>query len=902
MRRLKRSILSSPSSRRMDRKGEEICGEVDEKKEEESRLSPPAAAISRNAKGSYDDDDRDNGKGDTEKDVGEPIESNGPHTKQSPAKSEDSTKDDPESKSSDKLVNGAAISENETENIAPRPASLASEKAKLRDFDNKVIETETLNPRTPIVLDESDNSSDDESLTKSGLTTKSDFAFTRKASPRRTRSGGSSSTTNSRVGKKQTKSSPVELGEAMMERFIEEAEYEMNVDAYRGFGGKTVANDAENNDPKLTSPWLKCQAGSFVTAKDQNERLEDGLGEVQMVCGSSCPCLSRWTADRNVMAAKKNRKAVLPAFGQRPEAPVSDESNRHQRFECDYNPYCLVSLGGVVTDILSDTHQSLLGGDDNGEKESDNDDVVEVPGSDESKKSDWELDPTKGDSIYDPETAHALKTIRRSIRVTTDRVKSHLRKIFQKLTYVSIDDCIDNLRRQHGQLIFSNPLQCDDFDSLELKVPSTNGKRKSDNEQIMLLSLPPGIKNLGATCYLNTQLQCLAQNLVLLEGIFSWTPSEDKSDDRMESVLRIFQRLLAEMKLGAKCTLNTQDFSDALGLDHFEQQDPNEFSRLLFERIHESFQAGASVGDRYNTTGSGKKNLSLLLPSLFEGVMAYETTCLSCNAKTTRSEKFMDLNLPIVRKQKKSAMRNTLDSFLGFEDSIPSVQDCLDEYCSKELLENENQYFCSDCEEKRDARREPVFRRLPPILNVQLSRYVFDRKTYRKVKLSDEVLLPISLGLKTSEEGVEINHRYLLCAVMRHQGTSAYSGHYIAEAKDWLTGQWFEFNDEQVKPLDAGPSCSFDPTDDNVSSLKTSKSPKKKKAKVQGSKDAYNMYYVKEEFLAQSVIDGLKDCTWFDDGLKPASEIVSEDPGVVRDVSLQRISIYDDVARYVTTS
>jgi hypothetical protein len=80
---------------------------------------------------------------------------------------------------------------------------------------------------------------------------------------------------------------------------------------------------------------------------------------------------------------------------------------------------------------------------------------------------------------------------------------------------------------------------------------------------------------------------------------------------------------------------------------------------------------------------------------------------------------------------------------------------------------------------------------------------------------------------------------------MRHQGTSAYAGHYIAEAMDWVTGQWFEFNDEVVKHLPTGPSSSHD----SQGTVKISE--------VQvapcGSKDAYNMYYVDEQYL--------KDCT-----------------------------------------
>jgi ubiquitin carboxyl-terminal hydrolase 48 len=163
----------------------------------------------------------------------------------------------------------------------------------------------------------------------------------------------------------------------------------------------------------------------------------------------------------------------------------------------------------------------------------------------------------------------------------------------------------------------------------------------------------------------------------------------------------------------------------------------------------------------------------------------------------------------------------------------------LDRYICAEELSGDNQYWCETCQTKRDAQRTIWFQELPPLLNVQISRYVFDREKLVKKKLMDKVCLPQILTVPL--KGKKSDSKYLLCAVMKHHGTSAYQGHYVAEAMDWHCGTWFEFNDEKVRVLD-GPGCSYAPHE--LNGTDTNK-------KLKGSQDAYNMYYVEESFLAK---------------------------------------------------
>jgi ubiquitin carboxyl-terminal hydrolase 48 len=153
--------------------------------------------------------------------------------------------------------------------------------------------------------------------------------------------------------------------------------------------------------------------------------------------------------------------------------------------------------------------------------------------------------------------------------------------------------------------------------------------------------------------------------------------------------------------------------------------------------------------------------------------------------------------------------------------------------------------------QKVDASRSLVLERIPPVLNIQLARYVFDMATFSKKKLATKVKLPRTLVVPTkliqndnAATTTTTTSKYILCAVQNHLGTSAHGGHYIADVMDWTTGVWYEFNDEDVSTLEQGPKSSFEPNESNSSA-------KCKGDKIDGSTDAYNLFYVEQSYLSQ---------------------------------------------------
>jgi ubiquitin carboxyl-terminal hydrolase 48 len=102
-----------------------------------------------------------------------------------------------------------------------------------------------------------------------------------------------------------------------------------------------------------------------------------------------------------------------------------------------------------------------------------------------------------------------------------------------------------------------------------------------------------------------------------------------------------------------------------------------------------------------------------------------------------------------------------------------------------ETLEGDNKYHCTTCNSLQEATRQLHITSIPPTLQIQVNRFVFDGKTMSKKKKNSSFLFPSCLKVSSylhNYEGKEI--WYDLRAVLLHRGTSAHSGHYIARVFD----------------------------------------------------------------------------------------------------------------------
>ncbi|RNA09573.1 ubiquitin carboxyl-terminal hydrolase 48 isoform X1 [Brachionus plicatilis] len=266
-------------------------------------------------------------------------------------------------------------------------------------------------------------------------------------------------------------------------------------------------------------------------------------------------------------------------------------------------------------------------------------------------------------------------------------------------------------------------------------------------------------------------------------------------------------------------------------------QDAQEFSQLFLSMIQSILTSSSDLNppdDQIENLSSFRSSPnSDLIHDLFQGEYQYLTEhvflCNNCKLQSARNSNFFELTLGI--------------------QNVQSINDCINELLDEELMQGDNQYFCDNCQHKTDAKRCTKISNLPPILNLQLLRFVYDRNSGLKKKLSNKVRFCEILDLSSLVDSQQTSATtYHLGAILMHVGKTAYSGHYTAQIKKFQSNEWFNFNDEIITKIKKKNLLGQSTEDGFETAEKSDKSDSNDK-KAFSSSNAYLLVYYRSDLV-----------------------------------------------------
>ncbi|TFK76518.1 cysteine proteinase [Pluteus cervinus] len=275
-----------------------------------------------------------------------------------------------------------------------------------------------------------------------------------------------------------------------------------------------------------------------------------------------------------------------------------------------------------------------------------------------------------------------------------------------------------------------------------------------------------GLKNQGATCYMNSLLQSLFCTPYFRKAVYQ-IPTED--DHPTESVALALQRVFYHLQTSDQ-PVGTTELTKSFGwksLDSFLQHDVQEFNRVLQDTLESKMKGTKAEGT---------------IQKLFVGKMKSYIKCVGVDYESSRIEDFNDIQLNV------KGMKNLYESFK--------------DYVAVEMLDGENKYQAEGLG-LQDAKKGIVFMSFPPVLHLQLKRFEYDMQRDAMVKINDRHEFPFEIDLDEFLDPAADRAQpwvYKLHGVLVHSG-DLHGGHYFALIKPDRETRWLKFDDDRVTPV-----------------------------------------------------------------------------------------------------
>ena len=337
---------------------------------------------------------------------------------------------------------------------------------------------------------------------------------------------------------------------------------------------------------------------------------------------------------------------------------------------------------------------------------------------------------------------------------------------------------------------------------IEDKIQDEKVKEKKKN-----ISSKKGLDNIGATCYMNSTLQCFC-HIEKLIMYFKYNP-RIINDNRKDTLTYSFKLLINKLWPDDSSNDNYDSFSPYEFKEKISKMDPlfagiaandaKDLVNFIIMKLHDELnkaninsininnnnidQTNPKEVFKYFVQNFKARNQSII-SDMFYAMNQTITVCQKCSIKLYNYQIYFFLVFPLeeVRKYKYPNNNN---------NNVVSIFDCFDNERKKNYMSGLNQIYCNNCKMNTNAMTMTNLMVGPDILILLLNRG-------KGLQFNVKIIFDEYLDLNNYIEYKNTGYKYKLIGVITHIGENGNGGHFIAYCRDPGIDAWSKYNDSIV--------------------------------------------------------------------------------------------------------
>ncbi len=362
---------------------------------------------------------------------------------------------------------------------------------------------------------------------------------------------------------------------------------------------------------------------------------------------------------------------------------------------------------------------------------------------------------------------------------------------------------------------------------------------KKEIEPLDLYDRPTliGLNNIGATCFMNSTLQCLSQTKALTNYFLKETSLDCIINNNIALTNRNAPQLSPTYLELIKQLWNNQNNSRSYSPNHFmsiiekmnplfkqgQAGDSKDFIIFILEQFHKELKR--SIKQKNNNFTINNQPLNQydknnafnhffnefqeecsIISDIFFGIN--ETTNICCNCKNNFTSRglpypicynygiFNCLIFPLeeVKKMKNNSMN--FYNYINFnQNNRVSIYECFYYNQKTDCFTGDNKNYCNNCKQLYDSFYTTTIFTCPEILVLILNR---GKDNIYNVKIDFTETIDISQFVLQKDIPQMI---YNLYGVITHIGQSGPNAHFVAFCKSPIDNHWYKYNDAIVSSI-----------------------------------------------------------------------------------------------------